>query len=216
MPAILTETRTEAREPGWKPAPRIDLSTFSSRAFDRGAGRLKEAVWILVKCAFFLNPLPLPSMLRVWILRRFGATVGEGVVIRSRTNITFPWKLSIGDHVWIGEEVAILSLAPVTIGSHVCISQRAFLCTGSHDFNVTTFDLITRPIVINDHSWVAAGAFVAPGVTVGEGSMVGAGVTVIQDVAEQTRLVPASLITDRTSLSPMDEDESEAECALPS
>ena len=119
--------------------------------------------------------LPMPSSFRRWLLRRFGAVVGKGVVIRSRVNITFPWRIEIGDHVWIAEEVLILSLAKVTIGSHVCISQRAFLCTGSHDFKQQGFDLITQPITIEPHSWIAATAFVGPGANVPQGTLVKAG-----------------------------------------
>ena len=74
--------------------------------------------------------------------------------------------------MWIGDEVLILSLAPVKIGSNVCISQRAFLCTGSHDFRSEGFDLITKPIEIGDGCWLAACAFVGPGATVSAGTMV--------------------------------------------
>jgi putative colanic acid biosynthesis acetyltransferase WcaF len=108
----------------------------------------------------------------VAVLRWFGAKIGEGVVIRGRVNITFPWKLEIGDHVWIGDEVLVLSLDRVVIGSNVCISQRAFLCTGSHDFRKVTFDLITEPIVIGNGCWIAAGAFIGPGAVVPAGTMV--------------------------------------------
>ncbi len=74
--------------------------------------------------------MPWPAGLRVELLRTFGATVGRGVVIRENVNISFPWRLTVGDYVWIGEDVGILSLAQVTVGSNVCISQRAYLCTG--------------------------------------------------------------------------------------
>jgi len=116
------------------------------------------------------------------LLRLFGARVGRGVVIRSGVNVSFPWRLSVGDHVWIGEEVFILSLASVTLGSHVCLSQRAFLCTGSHDQEGETFDLVTRPIVVEDQVWVAAQAFVGPGVRIGAGSVVGAGTVLLKSV----------------------------------
>jgi putative colanic acid biosynthesis acetyltransferase WcaF len=115
-------------------------------------------------------------------LRAFGAKIGERVVIRSNVNITFPWRLQIADDVWLGEEILILSLAPVIIESNVCISQRAFLCTGSHDFRAPHFDLITKPITIKSGSWVAAQVFIAPGVEIGEGSMVGAGSVVSENV----------------------------------
>ena len=144
----------------------IDLAKFNNASFSRGASRGKEALWWLARGVFFAPWLPLPSRLKVAVLRLFGAKVGHGVVIRSRVNITFPWRLEIGDHVWLGDEVLILSLARVVIGSNVCISQRAFLCTGSHDFNKETFDLITRPIEIGDGCWVGAMAFVGPGAVV--------------------------------------------------
>ena len=150
----------------------MDLSKYNNSGFHRGAPRWKEVLWWVTRSLLFARWFPVPSPLKVAALRAFGAKVGEGVVIRSRVNITFPWKLEIGNHVWIGDEVLILSLDEVTIGSNVCISQRAFLCTGSHDFRSESFDLITRPIVIRDGCWIAAQAFVGPGVTLDPGSMV--------------------------------------------
>lgn len=160
----------------------MDLSGYSTAGFDRGAPVWKEALWLVVKAAFFLNPWPWPSALRVALLRAFGASVGDGVVIRANVNITFPWRLTFGDHVWIGEEVLIISLAPVVLESNVCISQRAFLCTGSHDFRAPAFDLVTKPITVRSGSWVAAQVFIAPGVEVGAGSMIAAGSVVSQNV----------------------------------
>jgi len=162
--------------------PMIDLSAYATGGFQRGASPLKEAAWWAVRALFFQTPLPWPSALRVALLRLFGATVGTGVVIRSQVNITFPWRFSAGDYVWIGEEVLVLSLAQVTIESNCCISQRAFLCTGSHDFSSPAFSLRTKAITIREGSWVAAGAFIAPGVQVGPGSMVAAGSVVMGDV----------------------------------
>lgn len=160
----------------------MELRAYDISGFERGRPRWCEALWVAVKCVFFLNPLPWPSVLRVALLRAFGARVGERVVVRARVNITFPWKLAVGDDVWIGEEVLILSLAPVVLESNVCLSQRAFLCTGSHDFRSRTFDLVTQPITIRAGSWIAAQAFLAPGVEVGAGSMVAAGSVVLENV----------------------------------
>ena len=160
----------------------IRLADYKAHGFERGASAAKEAVWILAKWLFFLTPLPWPSSLRCALLRVFGAVVGSGVVIRGNVNITFPWRVSIGDDVWIGEEVLILSLAQVTVESNVCISQRAFLCTGSHDHRKPTFDLITKPITLREGCWVCAMAFVGPGVDVGKGSRVSAGSVVSREV----------------------------------
>jgi len=164
------------------PATSLRLDRYDNSDFDRGATRFKEALWVLCKCAFFLHPFPWPAALRVRLLRLFGAKIGGGVVIRSGVNITFPWRFETGDHVWIGEEVYILSLAQVTLGSHVCLSQRAFLCTGSHDWRRETFDLQTRSIVVENSVWISAQVFVGPGVRIGKNSVIGAGTVVMKTV----------------------------------
>ena len=121
-----------------------DLSQFSNPEFERGVGSLTEALWWLVRGLFFLPSFPWPSAFRAFLLRLFGATVGDGVVIRSGVNITFPWRLQCGEHVWLGERCQILSLATIEIAPHVCVSQEAFLCTGSHDHRDPHFGLITK------------------------------------------------------------------------
>ena len=153
----------------------LDLSIFNTESYVRGPTRGKEVLWWVCRSLLFAPWFPVPSVIKVAVLRFFGAKVGRGVVIRSRVNITMPWRLEIGDHVWIGDEVFILSLDRVLIGSNSCISQRAFLCTGSHDFRSEGFDLITWPIEIGDSCWIAAGAFIGPGAVVPAGTMVKAG-----------------------------------------
>jgi len=160
----------------------IRLAGYTTGSFDRGQPLWFEALWMAVKCLFFLTPVPWPSGFRVALLRAFGAQIGRGVIVRAQVNVTFPWRLSVGDDVWIGEEVIILSLAPVTLESNVCLSQRAFLCTGSHDFRAPTFDLVVKPITVRAGSWIAAQVFVAPGVEIGAESMVAAGSVVLENV----------------------------------
>jgi putative colanic acid biosynthesis acetyltransferase WcaF len=174
----------------------IQLREYDNSNFDRGAPRWMEALWVAFKVVFFLNAFPWPGGLRVAMLRLFGAKVGERVVIRSGVNITFPWYVDIGDDVWLGEEACLLSLAPIVIENDVCISQRVFLCTGSHDFRTKTFDLVTKPITVRRGSWIAAQAFVAPGVEIGEGSLVSAGSVVIETVQPRSlvRGNPAALV----------------------
>lgn len=152
----------------------INLSKFNNSHYSRGVARWKEVLWWFCRSLFFAPWFPVPSVIKVFVLRFFGAKVGFGVVIRSRVNITMPWRVVIGDNVWIGDEVMILSLDYVTIGNNVCISQRAFLCTGNHDFKKETFDLITAPIQIGNSCWIAACAFISPGAVLPAETMVGA------------------------------------------
>jgi putative colanic acid biosynthesis acetyltransferase WcaF len=145
----------------------VDLSAYRRRDFNRGAGILKQALWLLIELLLFrFCPLKLCG-LKKWALRCFGATLGTGVVIKPNVRITFPWRLTLGDHVWLGEDSWLLNLAPITIESHVCVSQGAFLCTGSHNYKSAAFDLIVRPIVVERGAWISAGAFVGPGVRIG-------------------------------------------------
>jgi len=142
----------------------VDLSVYSTGNFSRGAGPIREGLWILTSLVLFrLCPFKF-SALKCALLRMFGAKVGVGVVIKPNVRITFPWKLTLSDHVWLGEECWLLNLAPISIESHVCISQRAFLCSGSHNYKSRTFDLILKEIRIERGVWIGAGAWIGPGV----------------------------------------------------
>jgi exosortase len=152
-----------------------------SRGLDRGRSKLVEAAWYVVKCVFFLSPWPYPSRLKCWLLRMFGARIGAGVVIKPRVNILFPWKLAIGDFAWIGEEALILNFEPVTIGSHCCISQRAYLCGGSHDYSRPDFPYRNGPITLGRGAWICSQVFVAPGINIGSHAVVTAGSVVTND-----------------------------------
>jgi len=165
------------------------LDQFNNSSFARGASALRELLWWLFRSLFFAPWFPISSEIKVFILRLFGAVIGTGVIIRSRVNITFPWRLTVGDHVWIGDEVCILSLAPVVIASHVCISQRAFLCTGSHNFHRPSFDLIVKPIEIEEGCWIAANVFIGPGVTLSKGTFCVAGSVVFKSSRENEVLL---------------------------
>jgi putative colanic acid biosynthesis acetyltransferase WcaF len=163
--------------------PQVNLAAYTTGNFDRGAGAGRELLWILASFFLFrLCPFKFSAVKRA-ALRFFGARVGRGVVIKPNVRITFPWKLTLGDHVWLGDECWILNLAPVTIEENVCISQRAFLCAGNHDYKSPTFDLITKPILVERGAWIGANAFVGPGVTVGAHAVVTAGSIVTRDLS---------------------------------
>ena len=160
----------------------MKLEMYDNSDFDRGAPRWKRGLWVIVRCFFFQNPCPWGSAFRSALLRAFGAKIGKGVGIGSNVNISFPWRLVVGDHVWIGDDVGILSLAQVTIESNVCVARRSSLCTGSHDVRREDFKLKVAPILIRTGSWIAIGSLILPGVTIGEGAVVSAASVVLKDV----------------------------------
>lgn len=177
----------------------VDLSGYSSNGFDRGAGLVKENIWLMVNLLLFRFCPANLSTLKCLMLRLFGARIGENVTIKARVNITFPWKLVVGSHVWLGEECWLLNLAPVVIGDHVCISQRAVLCTGNHDYTRVGFQLITKPITLENGAWIGAGSWVGPGVTVGSHAVLALGSVTTQSLVPYGiyRGNPASLVKQR-------------------
>jgi putative colanic acid biosynthesis acetyltransferase WcaF len=166
---------------------RSQLNLFNSRqGLNRGRPRFVEAFWYLIKCILFLPPFPWPSFIKAHALRCFGAQIGQDVVIKPRVNVHYPWKLVVGDSVWIGEEVFILNFECVTILSHACISQRAFLCTGNHDYRDISFSYRNAPITIGSGAWIGACVFVCPGVDVGPESVATAGSVVTKSIPPNT------------------------------
>jgi len=180
------QSKTDGGQPDFVSAGRllpVDLSRYSPGKFDRGASLIEEALWLVVSLILFrLCPFSF-SALKCTVLRVFGARIGRNVTIKPQVKITFPWKLTVGDHVWLGEECWLLNLERIVIGSHVCISQRAFLCAGSHNFKRATFDLITQPITLEDGVWLGAGCWVGPGVTLGAHAVLTAGSVATKNLA---------------------------------
>ncbi|MBZ4043045.1 WcaF family extracellular polysaccharide biosynthesis acetyltransferase [Flavobacterium hibisci] len=170
-----------------------------SVGLNRGVSKYKEIFWYIIKMFFFLSALPYPSQFKCSLLRYFGATVGEGVIIKPRVNIHFPWKLQIGNSVWIGEEAFLLNFEFLKIGNNVCISQRAFLCGGNHDYKVPSMPYRNGIITLEDGCWVGANVFVAPNVIIGLDTVVIAG-SVVTKPLEPNKIYggnPAKLIKDR-------------------
>ena len=174
------------------PAPvRHNLRGFTGVGYEKGRSPARQFSWMLVS-GLIVTRWWCPVSLRIRILRSYGAIIGDGVLIRHRVRIHWPWKLRVGDGSWIGEETWILNLEPVTIGADVCISQGVLLCTGSHLRRSPTFEFDNAPIVIEDGAWVAARATVLRGCTIGADSIVGATALVVADVAPGAVVVAPS------------------------
>ncbi|MBI4695914.1 MAG: colanic acid biosynthesis acetyltransferase WcaF [Gammaproteobacteria bacterium] len=175
------------------------LADYRVAGYCPGAGRLKRAAWYVLNAIFFDSWLCPFYPLKNLILRLFGARIGIGVIIKPRVNIKHPWRLSVGDHVWIGEGVWIDNLVQVTIGSNVCISQGAMLLTGNHDYKDPHFGLITGEITIGDGVWVGAQSIVGPSVRCYENAVITAG-SILTSEAEQNAIYrgnPAVRIRER-------------------
>lgn len=141
-----------------------DLSKYNNSWFQPG-GFLKRMVWHYVNCIFFKSGYFPFYSIKVLLLKLFGAKVGKGVLIKPFVNIKYPWMLSIGNHVWIGENVWIDNIAYVLLKNNVCISQGAYLLTGNHNYKKITFDLLPGEIVLEEGVWIGAQSIVCPGIT---------------------------------------------------
>ncbi len=175
-----------------------DFPKYNNRlSFSNKAGRLIWGVaWMVVFRPF---SLPIFHKWRNLLLKFFGAKIGEGSIVHSSVRIWAPWNLDIGRRTAVGPGAIFYNPAKIILGNKITISQRAHLCAASHDYTDKAHPLITKPIVVNDFSWVAAEAFVAFGVTIGEGAIVGARAVVSKDVEPWTVVAgnPAKFIKRR-------------------
>lgn len=159
----------------------VDLSTYNNSWYKPGSF-IKRMAWHYTNGLFFRSGLFPFYGIKVFLLRLFGAVVGKGVLIKPCVNIKYPWLLQIGDHCWVGEGVWIDNLGMVTIGAHVCLSQGAYLLTGNHDYKKEGFDLLVKPILLEDGVWIGARSIVCPGVTCKTHAVLSAGSTLSNDM----------------------------------
>ncbi len=151
-----------------------DLERFHVPPDGRGRPKWFIFLWMAVQATLWRwSPRPLYAWRR-FLLRLFGGQVGPGTLIRPTTSITYPWNISIGRHSWIGDDCTLYSLDKIEIGSNVSIAHQVYLCTGYHDYSALHFPQLTAPIVIENECWLPNDVFVAPGVTIGKGCVVGA------------------------------------------
>lgn len=162
--------------------PWVDLRHYDQSGFDRGRPNVVILLWWFVQAIAFPLSLHNADRFRCSLLRIFGAKIGENVKIRPTVRVTYPWKIEIGDSSWIGDDVVLYSVDHIIIGRQCVISQKSYLCTGSHDLQDPAFGLITASIEINPGVWIATDCFVAPGVVIGANAVIGARSTVFKSL----------------------------------
>jgi putative colanic acid biosynthesis acetyltransferase WcaF len=155
---------------------KTDLSKFNNSWYKPGGSPFKRACWYLVNTCLFKSAFPFYGIKRS-ILRLFGAKIGKGLIIKPHVNIKYPWRLHIGNDVWIGEGVWIDNLANVTLKNNSCVSQGAMLLCGNHNYKKTSFDLVVKEIILEEGAWAGAKTLVGPGVKMGSHSLLTAGST---------------------------------------
>lgn len=161
---------------------KTDLSKYDNSWYDPGRGFIKRTLWFIVNAIFFQCPLNPFSSLKVALLKLFGAKIGKGICIKPSVNIKYPWRLKIGNNVWVGESVWIDNLADVMIEDNVCISQGAMLLCGNHNYKKETFDLMIGEIIVKEGAWIGARAVVCPGVIVNAGAVLTASSVATKDL----------------------------------
>jgi putative colanic acid biosynthesis acetyltransferase WcaF len=174
----MTSVEKPSRDP-------IDLSLAGTPGHSRGKSRFIEALWWITEFVILTNPLQPSSRLRAMALRLFGSAVGRHVILRPRLRVKYPWRLQIGDHSWIGEDVWLHNQDFLRIGRNVVISQGAFITTGSHETQ-RTMHLVTNPVTIQDGVWLTARCIVLSGTEVGRNAIVTPGSVVRGHLAEDT------------------------------
>lgn len=158
------------------------LNTFKLPKNFRGRNAFIVQLWWIVQGVFFRNSPQFLYGFRRFLLRLFGAKIGKKVIIRPTVKTTYPWKVSIGDYSWVGDNVTLYSLGEIEIGENVVISQKSYLCTGSHDFLMPDFPIFAKKIFIDDQCWLATDVFIAPGVSIGRGTVIGSRSSVYKNI----------------------------------
>lgn len=159
----------------------VQLARTHRAGYHPGRPFVVRAVWLIVEALILLNPVLVSYALKRTVLRLFGARIGKGVLIKPGAHVKYPWRLTVGDDCWIGERAWIDNMEDVTLGSDVVVSQGAYLCTGNHDWSDPAMPLAPRPIVVEHGAWIGAFAKVAPGTTIGAGSVLALGAVALQD-----------------------------------
>jgi len=167
------------------------LNARTSRPMQGGpsfslGNRAARVVWgfaWLILCRF--TPPPLHGWRRL-VLRLFGARVGQGARVHASVSIWLPANLELGENCLIGPRVRLYNQGRISIGAGAIVSQGAHICASSHDLRDPHFQLVLRPVVIGDGCWVAAEAFVGPGVTMHNRAVLAARGALFEDAEVET------------------------------
>ena len=176
-----------------------ELKKFTVPNTFRGKSKVTIQIWWIIQDTIFAWSPQFFYGWRRFLLRLFGAKIGKGVLVRSSVKITYPWNVDIGDYSWIGEENVLYSLGKITIGKNVALAHKVYINTGGHDYKKTSFDIFAKPVIIEDQCWITNDVYIAPGVTIGKGSIIGARSTVLSNMPSGKICVgmPAKPIKDR-------------------
>jgi|TARA_B110000967_G_C18838649_1_gene538154 putative colanic acid biosynthesis acetyltransferase WcaF len=151
-----------------------DLEKFKVTKGFRGKSKVIVQLWWIVENTFFAMSPQFFYGWRRFLLRLFGAKIGKNVLIRSSAKFTYPWKISIGDNSWVGEETILYSLDEIFIGSNVAIAHGVYFNTGLHDYTKPEFTILSKKIIIEDECWITNDVYLAPGIIIEKGSVIGA------------------------------------------
>jgi putative colanic acid biosynthesis acetyltransferase WcaF len=180
-PSSATTTQAPPAVGGYTPDVLAErrMSTWTFRE------NVKRLIWMFAWAFLFRTSFHSFYGWRRFLLRCFGAKIGQRVNVRPSAWIEIPWNLQLGDDVQVGDGAILYSLGQIIVGRLTTISQYAHLCAGTHDHTLRTFPLVRKPITVGQEAWVAAEAFVGPGVTIGDRAVAGARAVVVKDVAAE-------------------------------
>ena len=163
---------------------KTDLSKYNNdwyKQSDLTRNLFISVIWYITNAIFINSYFLIPTSIKVFILRLFGAKIGNNVTMKPNINIKAPWNLEIGDWSAIGEETLIYNLGKVTIGEKATVSHRVHVCAGTHDYTDPALPLLRPEIRIGNQTWICANTFIGPDIEIGEGAVIGAGTVMVKD-----------------------------------
>ena len=164
---------------------RVDLSKYRNVFSFRNL--VVRVIWTII-WNIFARPFP-RAVFNVWklyLLRMFGAKIHKKAKVYSSAKIYMPWNLEMDEYSCLAADVDCYNVDKIKIGAHSTVSQKCFLCTASHNIKDSAHSLITAPIIIEDQAWIAADAFIGPGVKISQGAVVGARAAVFKNIEPWT------------------------------